>query len=253
MSHITLTTDFGLSDWFVGSMKGVIASIAPDACVIDITHGIEAGDISGGAFALLASTRYFPVGTVHVVVVDPGVGSLRGAIAAECDGHRFVAPDNGILSHVLPEGRAARIHRVENKRFLLEPVSRTFHGRDVFAPVGAHLSRGVTLEQLGPAVDAIVRLAFPCHRKVDAGIEGEVIYVDRFGNAITTIPEAAGPRQKSVSVAGRAIPVASCYADVPPGSPVAIFGSTGYLEIAINGGSAGRVLGLRRGSTVVLR
>ncbi|HEX9784864.1 MAG TPA: SAM-dependent chlorinase/fluorinase [Opitutaceae bacterium] len=255
MALITLTTDFGLEDWFVGTMKGVIASIAPDAQVVDITHGIEPGDIMGGAFVLGASTRFFPEGTIHMAVVDPGVGSARGAVVARVRGHTFVAPDNGLLSLVVPEdgGAEVRIHRVQNDQFFLHPVSRTFHGRDVFAPVAAHLSCGVALGEVGPPVDAIVRYPFPCPRETEAGLEGEVVYVDRFGNAITSIAESRRSCTQVMLDNGATIAVAACYADAGLGRPVAVFGSSGFLEIAINGGNAARVLDLHRGVRVVAR
>lgn len=254
MRPITLTTDFGLTDWFVGTMKGVIASIAPEIRVIDITHGIEPGDIVGGAFALAAATKFFPEGTIHVAVVDPGVGSARLAVAAQCSGQIFVAPDNGLLSLVVPEGAGdVRIHRIENERLFLHPVSRTFHGRDVFAPVAAHLSRGLPLSEVGSPTSTIVRLALPGKRETTDGFLGEVVYVDRFGNAITSISETSRACRVVELADGTRMPVAGCYADVPVGAPVAIFGSSGRLEIAINGGDAARTLGLRRGTRIVAK
>ena len=187
MSVITLTTDFGTRDWFVGTMKGVIASIAPRSTVVDLTHDLPPGDIRGGAFALAASHRFFPKGTIHVAVVDPGVGSRRKAIAVQTAKGVFVGPDNGVLSWALAKEKIRAIHALENEAYFLQPVSRTFHGRDIFAPVAAHLSRGVPIQKLGPALKDFVRLDWPEPRVRRGGFEGEVVYIDRFGNAITNL------------------------------------------------------------------
>src|SRR5208282_3166379 len=172
----------GTRDWFVGTMKGVVAGIAPKARVIDLTHDLPQGDIRGGAFALAASCRYFPKGTVHVAVVDPGVGSRRKAIAVQTAKSIFVGPDNGVLSWALAKEKITAIHALENEAYFLQPVSRTFHGRDVFAPVAAYLSRGLPIRKLGRALKDFVRLTWPEPRVRRGGIEGEVVYIDRFGN-----------------------------------------------------------------------
>ena len=255
---ITLTTDFGTSDWFVGTMKGVIAGIAPKARVIDLTHELPPGDIRGGAFALAASCRYFPKGTVHVVVVDPGVGSRRKAIAVQTAKGVFVGPDNGVLSWALAKEKVRAIHALENEAYFLQPVSRTFHGRDVFAPVAAHLSRGVPIRKFGPALEDFVRLAWPEPRVRRGGFEGEVVYIDRFGNAITNLESSllGGPQGASCEVYAkrrRVCPLKAFYQATPPNTPVALVGSSGFLEIAVNGGSAAKVLGMRIGTRVVLR
>jgi len=187
VSVITLTTDFGTYDWFVGTLKGVIADIAPKAKVIDLTHDLPPGDIRGGAFALEAGCRFFPKGTVHVAVVDPGVGSRRKAIAVQTASGVFVGPDNGVLSWALAKEKFVAIQVLENEDYFLHPVSQTFHGRDVFAPVAAHLSRGVPIKKFGPALKDFVRLDWPEPRRQRGGVEGEVVYIDRFGNAITNI------------------------------------------------------------------
>src|SRR5262245_32283700 len=187
MQTITLTTDFGTRDWFVGTMKGVILGIKPRARVVDITHEIAPGDIRGGAFALMASCRYFPKGTLHVAVVDPGVGSRRRAIAVRTANSILIGPDNGVLSWALRGETIQSIRQLENRRYFLEPVSRTFHGRDIFAPVAAHLSRGVALERLGRELHDLVRLPWPEPVKQREEIRGEIVYIDRFGNAITNI------------------------------------------------------------------
>ena len=258
MSVITLTTDFGTKDWFVGTMKGVIASIAPRCTVVDLTHDLRPRDIRSGAFALAASHRFFPKGTVHVAVVDPGVGSRRKAIAVQTARGVFVGPDNGVLSWALAREKVRAIHALENETYFVQPVSRTFHGRDIFAPVAAHLSRGVPIQKLGPALQAFVRLDWPEPRERRSGIEGEVVYIDRFGNAITNLEdrllrdsegafcEIYGPRR-------RVCPLKSSYQAVVPKKPVAVAGSSGFLEIAVNGGSAETTLRVSIGTRVVLR
>ena len=257
VSVITLTTDFGTQDWFVGTMKGVIAGIAPHAKVIDLTHDLPAADMRGGAFALAASCRFFPKGTVHVVVVDPGVGSGRKAIAVRTASGVFVGPDNGVLSWALAKEKVTAIRALENGAYLLEPVSKTFHGRDVFAPAAAHLSRGVPIHRFGPALNDYARLEWPKPRKQRAGIEGEVLYIDRFGNAITNIEGRLlrGFRRASCEVHARrrwSCPAGTFYQEVAKGAPVALIGSSGLVEISVNGGSAEKVLALRTGCRVTL-
>ena len=258
MSVITLTTAFGTSDWFIGTLKGVIAGIAPKAKVIDLTHDLPPGDIRGGAFALEAGCRFFPKGTVHVAVVDPGVGSRRKAIAVQTASGVFVGPDNGVLSWALAKEEVAAIHVLENEDYFLHPVSQTFHGRDVFAPVAAQLSRGVPIKKLGPALKDFVRLEWPEPRRQRDGIEGEVVYIDRFGNAITNIGSellrgAATASCEVFAKRHRICPLRTFYQSVPQKTPVALAGSSGFLEIAVNGGSAGKLLGVRISTRVVLR
>jgi S-adenosyl-L-methionine hydrolase (adenosine-forming) len=258
VSVITLTTDFGTHDWFVGTLKGVVADIAPKAKVIDLTHDLPPGDIRGGAFVLAAGCRFFPKGTVHVAVVDPGVGSRRKAIAVQTDKGVFVGPDNGVLSWALTKEKITAIHALENEDYFLKPVSQTFHGRDVFAPVSAHLSRGVPIKKFGPALKDFVRLDWPEPRRQRGGIEGEVVYIDRFGNAITNIGSellrsAAKASCEVFSKRRRVCPLKKFYQDVAAKSPIALSGSSGFLEIAVSGGSAERLLGVRIGTRVVLR
>jgi S-adenosylmethionine hydrolase len=258
VSVITLTTDFGTSDWFVGTMKGIIAGIAPRCTVVDLTHDLPPGDIRGGAFALAASHRFFPKGTIHVAVVDPGVGSRRKAIAVQTANGVFVGPDNGVLSWALAKEKLKAIHALENEACFLKPVSQTFHGRDIFAPVAAHLSREVPIQKLGPALKEFVRLAWPEPRVQRGGLEGEVVYIDRFGNAITNLEGRLleGSGRASCEVHGKRrwnCPLKTFYQAVPPKRPVALVGSSGFLEIAVNGGSAEKVLSLRIGTRVVLR
>jgi len=258
VSIITLTTDFGTRDWFVGVMKGVIFGIYPRATLVDVTHEIPAGDIRGAALALAAAWRFFPKGTVHVAVVDPGVGSARKAIAVRTADSFFVGPDNGVLSWALAKEKVRAIHALENETYFLHPVSQTFHGRDIFAPVAAHLSRGLPIRKFGPALKDFRRLDWPEPRKQRGGVEGEVVYVDRFGNAITNLSGGLfrvwGQSVCEIdSRRRRTCPVRAFYQAVAPRGVVALVGSSGLLEIAVNGGSAARVLGLAIGTRVRLR
>jgi hypothetical protein len=253
MSLITLTTDFGTEDWFVGTMKGVILKIAPRATVVDITHEIPAGDIRAGAFALAASCRFFPRGTLHVAVVDPGVGGARRALAVQTADYVFIGPDNGVLSCALAKEKIRAVHRLENANYFLLPVSQTFQGRDIFAPVAAHLSGGVSVHKLGPAQKNFFRLSWPKPHVRRGGIEGEVVFIDRFGNAITNIENASlDPRSGPEIFAGRQrlCRVKEFYQSVPAGQAVAVPGSSGFWEIAVNGGSASAKFGLQIGSRV---
>lgn len=257
MPIITLTTDFGLHDWFVGVMKGVILGIEPRARIVDLTHDLPAGDLHAGAFSLMAAYRFFPPGTIHLAVVDPGVGGDREAIAVETDHCLFVGPDNGLLSWALRHERVKAIHRLANAAFRLECVSQTFHGRDVFAPAAAHLGRGLPIQRFGAARSDYLRLPWPEPDLAHTPVRGEVVYVDHFGNLITNLPSTClrdlqppptevrlGPRRR--------IPLRACYEAVPPGHPVAVAGSCGYLEVAINRGHAARQLRQRVGSPVQL-
>jgi S-adenosylmethionine hydrolase len=256
MQSIRLTTDFGSRDWFVGTIRGVILGINPRANIIDLTHEIPPGDIRAGAFALMASSPYFPKGTVHTAVVDPGVGSARKAIAVQTDSGFFVGPDNGVLSFALSRQKVLSICRLDDERYFLQPVSRTFHGRDIFAPVTAHLSRGLSIRKLGPAQEDFVRLPWHEPRQGRNSIEGEIIYIDRFGNAITNIESASLRVRKQYTVFwGRKLlgPVKLFYQSVALGETVVVPGSTGYLEICVNGGSAEKELKLRVGSEVSVR
>jgi S-adenosyl-L-methionine hydrolase (adenosine-forming) len=251
---ITLTTDFGTRDWFVGTMKGVILGIQPRAAIVDLTHEIPQGDVRAGAFALAASFHYFPKDTVHVVVVDPGVGSKRRAIAVQTEDHLFVGPDNGVLSFAVAREKIKAIRQFTNEKLFLKPVSQTFHGRDVFAPVAAHLSRGVPIQKLGTALEDFVRLPWPQPRTMRNKIEGEVVYIDRFGNAITNVPNELthGCAWEVFAERKRICSVESFYQAVRTGRLVAVPGSSGFLEIAVNGGSAEKTLRLRIGHCVEL-
>lgn len=256
MSLITLTTDFGHADWFAGAVKGVILTLAPATTIIDIAHGIEPGDIGAGAFALAAAHRYFPEGTIHMAVIDPGVGSARAAIAVETDNGIFLGPDNGVLSLALENEGVRSIRQLENPEFFLSPVSHTFHARDVFAPVAARLSRNSGIfEKLGPEQESYQKLDTRVARQEGARIFGTIIYIDRFGNAITNIPnhETEEDDDRVIAV-GRAIfPLKPCYQGVASGHGVAVRGSAGFLEIAINGGNAAARHRLKTGSAATLR
>ncbi len=266
---ITLTTDFGLQDNFVGVMKGVIAGLAPAARVIDLTHAVPPQDVAAGAFSLATAFAYFPPGTIHLAVVDPGVGSARRAIAVAAGGYYWVAPDNGLLGYAFAAlaaagrlegqwrdgswelGADALAVELTEPRFWLPSVSRTFHGRDVFAPVAAQLARGVPLRALGRLVPSIQALALPRPVPVAGGWQGTVLYVDRFGNLITSLDAATlAGRDWSVEVAGQRIPALSeSYAAMD--ALGAVLDSAGYLEIAVPNASAAARLGIGVGAPVV--
>ena len=250
---ITLTTDFGLRDSFVGTMKGVILSIAPTVQIVDITHGITAGDIRGGAFALMTAAPFFPDGTIHVAVIDPGVGSARKAIAIRTGRAIFLGPDNGVLSWAVKEENAFEIRRVENSEVFLPQVSNTFHGRDLFAPAAAWLVTNREFRQLGPELAGFHRTDWPNPIRVDEGWKTEVIHVDTYGNAVTAFPAVqANGAQAVLLPEGKRIPFERFYAAVPRGSSLAVIGSSGFVEIAINQGDAARELSLRTGSEVII-
>ena len=256
MQIVTLTTDFGLQDWFVGAMKGVIAGIAPDARVVDISHGIPYHDVRAGAFALMSTARYFPEGTIHVAVVDPGVGSERSAIAATGRGQVFIGPDNGLLSWAIGPGGADDIFRIENPEIILADCSATFHGRDIFASAAAHLATGKPLTRLGPRRADMIALRWPLTMAcTDGTIHGEVIYIDRYGNSVTNFENTlvrSKPSARLQLADGMSAPIGDYYQSVPENEVVAVCGSTGYLEIAVNGGNASQALGLRVGDGVLL-
>ena len=258
MPLITLTTDFGIRDNFVGVMKGVILGINPQAGIVDLAHDLPAHDVPQGAFSLFTSYKYFPAGTIHLAVVDPGVGSSRAILAVRVRGHVFVAPDNGLISYILDEAPADDVRRVENSRVRLASVSRTFHGRDVMAPAAAHLSLGMLMEDLGPGLQSVVRLPSFFARENPEGVEGRVVYVDRFGNLITNIPNenlTAPARGRPTIIAGPVTihGLAASYSSVPPGAYLAVTGSSGFLEIARNMERAEKAPDLGAGSMVAVK
>lgn len=251
---IALLTDFGLQDHYVGSMKGVIADICPDALLIDITHDIAPQDVRAAAFELAAAWPYFPSATVFLVVVDPGVGTDRAALALRIANASFVGPDNGVFDLVLQQRRADEARRLDSPLVQRPTMSATFEGRDRFAPAAAWLAAGRSFDQMGPALTAGVRLTWPSPRDVADGVVGEVVHIDRFGNLITNVdrdrwPAGRPPVQAWIGTRGP-IPVVRTYGDAPAGSLVALFGSTDRLEVALVSGSAAAVTGSDRGVVV---
>jgi S-adenosylmethionine hydrolase len=252
---IALLTDFGLCDHYVGAMKGVILGICPDAALVDISHDVPPHDVLAGAIELGASYGYFPGGAIFLVVVDPGVGSARRAIAADVGAYRFVAPDNGVLSAVVDDHPPRRVIELSDRRYARATVSRTFEGRDRFAPAAAWLAKGIDLGALGRSAGPLSRIEIP-KPVVDAGaIRGEVLRVDRFGNLVTNIDRRTFDARAGQSIEIRAggsqvNKVISTYADAAPGEICALFGSSDQLEIAARGTSAAGLLHLGRGSPV---
>lgn len=262
MGPIVLLTDFGTGDWFAGTLEGVIASLAPAARVIHLTHGIPRGDVRAGAFSLWAAHRSFPEGSVFVAVVDPGVGGPRDALLVEAHGRTYLGPDNGILSWAMRGARGRSIRVLADPRFRPGPVSRTFHGRDVFAPAAAHLHAGVPPRSFGPARRAMTELP-PLRASLRRGagsarrvLAGTVAYVDVFGNAIAGIRaedlRRLGRTPKAAHAGGASFPWRRYYAEAGPGGRLSLVGSCGLVELAVNGGSAAAGHGLRVGDAVLL-
>lgn len=254
---ITLTTDFGLSDHYVGVMKGVILSICPRARIVDISHGVGAFEIAEAAFLLSQAYRYFPRGAVHVVVVDPGVGTSRRPILAQAAGQHFIAPDNGVLSMVCAREKH-RVRAITADRYFLQPVSNTFHGRDIFAPLAAHLARGVTPARFGKLIEDYLRLDFDKPARTGRRTwTGAILKVDRFGNIVTNFPVEDFPdldkRAFEMAVGPQRIhTLARHYAEHGPGEPFLIVGSAGYYEISVGQASAARLLGCAAGAPLEL-
>jgi hypothetical protein len=254
---VTLTTDFGLNDHFVGTVKGVILNIAPEAEIVDISHSVKPFDVLDGAFTIAQAYSYFPAGTVHLVVVDPGVGTARRPLLANTERQRFVAPDNGVLSLVYSREQRCRVHHITAEHYYLQPVSQTFHARDVFAPVVAYLAKGVPPEKFGEAVEDFSRLELPQPTVVNPRtLRGVVLKVDHFGNLITNLtPQNAAPLFQTPPPPFRIVvgkqeirSLKAAYADGAPGELFAILGSTGHLEIAARQASAARALGAVAGT-----
>ncbi len=257
MALIALTTDFGTTDPWVGIMKGVIAGRAPAATVVDVTHGVPPEDVLAGALVLRQAAPWFPAGTIHVAVVDPGVGGPRRPLCVETATALLVGPDNGLLSLAAPPEAIRRIVHLTEERFFLTPRSATFHGRDVFAPVAAALATGTAPDALGPQVTDMARIALPAPEVSAGTIRGRIIYVDHFGNLVSNVPAALlsvfPVRRVSISIrAARIVGVASSYAAGRPGEPVAVVNSWGFLEIAVRDGSARVALGGATGDAVVV-
>jgi hypothetical protein len=262
MPIITLLTDFGTVDAYVGLMKGVILSINPSVAIIDITHEIDNQDIVQAAFTIHSSYRFFPDGTVHLIVVDPAVGTERAIIAVEVHRQFFIAPDNGVLTLMVADASALTIVRVTNARYFLSSVSRTFDGRDKIAPVGAHISQGVQLKELGPAIDVADLLCLDglqARMSEDGELIGRIVAIDHFGNLITNI-DATGLGRAQRRAPAKAIQVkigchminglSETYASVAPNTPLALIGSREYLEIAVNRGNARRYFNAQKDDPV---
>jgi S-adenosylmethionine hydrolase len=257
---ITFTSDFGHHDWLVGVVHGVVYEICPAARLVDLTHEIPPGQVERASFVLEAACPDFPAGALHLAVVDPGVGTGRRALAVRARGQFFVGPDNGLLEWALSDPRA-EAHALTEERWFRHPVSRTFHGRDVFAPVAAHLACGTPISSFGPRIADPVRLPRPPVIPADGAIEGRVVFVDRFGNALTNLTAAVlaaafpGTPEDAleVRVAGRRIAgISRSYADATVGTLLALMGSSGRLEIAQTGGHAASRFGIGEGDAVVV-
>lgn len=260
MRIITLTTDFGTSDYFVGAMKGAVLAVEPAATLIDITHEIPPQDIRAAAFTIFAAYQTFPAGTIHVVVVDPGVGSSRRAILAMSEKHFFVAPDNGVLSFVYENEPQTRVFHLTNDRIFRHPVSATFHGRDVFAPVAGALARGAAPAELGEEITDFARFETSKPLRVDERtIRGEVFHIDRFGNCLTNIsandpkPEFQDKNFWLEINEMRILTLRQFYAEAESGELFMIFGSAGFLEIVAFQNSAAKLLNVKSGQNVILK
>lgn len=255
---IAMLTDFGSRDHYAGSMKGVVLTLCPDATIVDISHDIPPHDILTGALELAACYRFFPAGTIFLAVVDPGVGSSRLGLAAEAGDYRFVAPDNGVLTAVFDEAPPKRVVSLTERRYARPTISKTFEGRDRFAPAAAWLARGAEVKALGSAVRDYVRVDIPQPLAEDDRITGAVLRVDRFGNLVTNIPRAMVERLAArgpIRITAGTTSVDSLvetYAGVAAGAICALFGSSDHLEIAENGGHAAARLGLAAGAAVAV-
>jgi S-adenosyl-L-methionine hydrolase (adenosine-forming) len=255
---ITLTTDFGTNDHFVGALKGVILDITPEAQIVDISHAVQAFDVLDGALTISQAYSYFPNGTIHVVVVDPGVGTARRPILATSDGYHFVAPDNGVLSMVYAREERIHVRHITSEHYFRMPVSNTFHARDIFAPVAAYLAKLVDSHKFGDEIEDYVKFAAPRPKKTGEGtMRGVVLKIDRFGNLITNVTPADVPALFEASAAFK-IKVGSreiadirkTFAEGAPGEVFGIVGSMGYLEIVANRASAAQITGAGKGGEV---
>jgi S-adenosylmethionine hydrolase len=256
---ITLTTDYGTSDYLVGIMKGVILSINPDVHIVDITHGVLAHDILDGALAIGQAYKYFPAKTIHVVVVDPGVGTERRPVLVAGDQHYFIAPDNGVLSSVYDQSEALFVWNIISEHYFRQPVSKTFHGRDIFAPVAAWLSKSWQSSAFGEPITDFARFTLPKPKVAGNTVTGIVLRVDHFGNLITNLTAedvpallAADGKFTIRAGNGHVSKVVPTFAQGPAGEAVGIIGSSGYLEISVNKGSAARTLAAGRGAEVTV-
>jgi S-adenosyl-L-methionine hydrolase (adenosine-forming) len=256
---ITLTSDFGLNDHFVGTMKGVILNIAPEAKIIDICHSVQPFDILDGALTIAQAYSYFPAGTIHVVVIDPGVGSARRPLVVSTEKHYLVAPDNGVLSLILDREERVKVRHITMQHYFLQPLSNTFHGRDVFAPVAGYLAKGVDGEKLGDEISDYVRFSAPKPKAAgEKTMRGVILKVDRFGNLVTnfTLHEVPGlfqapPLPFKIVIGNREITeLHNTYSEALPNELFGILGSMGYVEIAASRASAAQLLGVGKGTEV---
>jgi S-adenosylmethionine hydrolase len=252
---LTLTTDFGTNGPYVAALKGIVLGLAPDTTLVDVTHAIAPQNILEGAFVLAGIVEAFPPGTIHLAVVDPGVGTDRRLVAAQVADHWFVAPDNGLLSGVLRGRTHQQAREISNPAIRRPVVSATFHGRDILAPAAAHLLNGGAPEDLGPVREKLVHLANFEPRPDEAGLIGEVVFRDAFGNLITNVPadRLAGHEWTIEAARERIESLSRTYGDHPPGTLVAVTGSTGWVELAIVNGDAARHLSAGPGTTVWFR
>ena len=258
---ITLTTDYGTDDHLVGTLKGVILKINPDVTIVDITHQVTPFDLLDGALTIGSAYAYFPPKTIHIVVVDPGVGTERRPILVSGQNQYFIAPDNGVLSLVYEREQNVVVRHANAEHYYLQPLSKTFHGRDLFAPVAAWLSKGYQTASMGEEIQDYKRFALPRPKAADVGLKGVVLRVDNFGNLITNfrqqdLPEVAEDESETainLQLGTHAVArLVGTFAQGTAGEPIAYFGSSGYLEIALNKGNASKTLGVGRGAAVVL-
>jgi len=254
---ITLTTDFGSNDHLVGAMKGVILKVNPDAEIIDISHKVIPYDILDGALTIAQAYRYFPLRTVHIVVVDPGVGTQRRPLLVSGDQHYFVAPDNGVLSAVYEREERLTVRHITAEHYFLSPMSNTFHGRDIFAPCAAWMTKNGQSASFGDAITDYVKFSLPKPKTADGVVKGVVLKVDNFGNAITNlaaedVPQLLSANTKfTLTVGGKPVTrFAQSYSQGEPGEAFAIIGSSGFLEVSMNRASAAKTLGVQRGAEV---
>src|SRR5687768_5409202 len=256
---VAFLSDFGTRDHYSGTMKGVVLGVCPDATLVDIGHDIPAHDVLAGALELAACYRFFPAGTIFLVVVDPGVGSSRRGIAADCGDYKFVAPDNGVLSAVFRETPPRKVIELTERKYARATVSRTFEGRDRFAPAAGWLAKGIALVSMGKTITNYHVIELPQPAVVPDGITGEIVRIDRFGNLISnidrrTLEHFAAGRPIGITIGDREIArIVATYAEAPPGELCALFGSTDHLEIAVNAGDAAQQLGLSRGAKATVR
>lgn len=250
--RVTLLTDFGTADGYVGAMKGVIAGIAEGCIIDDASHDIPPGDVQAAAWALGAYWRRYPPGTVHVVVIDPGVGSGRRALAVAADERCLVGPDNGVFTHVLREAASSRCFAVHPERVTRDVISATFHGRDLFAPLAARIAAGAEPAVFGDPIDDPVVFGVAAPGPANGDVEGRVVHVDRFGNLVTNIPASAAAGRDGARIGATAVPLVRAYSDVDSGEVLALCGSRDTVEIAVRDGNAADVLGAGRGDRVTL-